>query len=56
VFVSEAFSVAFGRGVRVLELVEGNVDVHAETPNMDKVRTIQNLRAIGINMPPWEWV
>src|SRR5688500_14795788 len=54
VFVSDAFSVAFGRGVGVFESVAGDVDVHAERTNMDKVRTIQNLRAIRINMPPWE--
>ena len=55
VFVSGAFSVAFGRGMRVLELVEGNVDVHAERVNMDKVSRIQNLRAISVSMLLWEW-
>jgi len=48
--------VALGRGVRVLESMEGNVDVdvHAKRKIVNKARKIRNLHAISINMRPWE--
>src|SRR3990172_9193436 len=53
VFVSEAFSVAFGRGVLVFESVEGLVDVHAERMiKVNNKRTIQNFRNAIITYSP----